>query len=90
MTKNDIADKLVSQTTLTKSEALSAIEGLMKIASAALAKGDNIYLRGFGTFRVVERKAKTARNISRGTSVTVPERKVVKFIPCKELKEQVK
>lgn len=90
MTKNDIADKLVSQTTLTKSQALSAIEGLMKIASAALAKGDNIYLRGFGTFRVVERKAKTARNISRGTSVTVPERKVVKFIPCKELKEQVK
>lgn len=90
MKKNDIADKLVSQTTLTKSQALSAIEGLMKIASAALAKGDNIYLRGFGTFRVVERKAKTARNISRGTSVTVPERKVVKFIPCKELKEQVK
>lgn len=90
MTKNDIADKLVSQTTLTKSQALSAIEGLMKIASAALAKGDNIYLRGFGTFRVVERKAKTARDISRGTSVTVPERKVVKFIPCKELKEQVK
>lgn len=90
MTKNDIADKLLSLTTLTKSQALSAIEGLMKIASAALAKGDNIYLRGFGTFRVVERKAKTARNISRGTSVTVPERKVVKFIPCKELKEQVK
>ena len=90
MTKNDLADKLVSQATLTKSQALSAIEGLMKIASAALAKGDNIYLRGFGTFRVVERKAKTARIISRGTSVTVPECKVVKFIPCKELKKQVK
>ena len=90
MTKNDIADKLVSQTTLTKSEALSAIEGLMKIASAALAKGDNIYLRGFGTFRVVERKAKTARNISRGTFVTVPAHHAVKFIPSSELRDLVK
>ncbi|MBQ9203450.1 MAG: integration host factor subunit beta [Prevotella sp.] len=90
MTKNDIADELVSQTTFTKSQALNAIDGLMKIASNAFAKGENIYLRGFGTFRVVERKAKTARNIRWGTSVTVPAHHAVKFIPSNELKDLVK
>lgn len=90
MTKNDLADALVGKTTLTKSQALNAIEGLMEVTSEAFAKGENIYLRGFGTFRVVERKEKTARNISRGTSVTVPAHHTVKFIPSSELKSLVK
>ena len=90
MTKNDLADEMVSNTRLTKSQALEAIEALMHSATRAFLRGENIYLRGFGTFRIEKRASKKARIISRGTSVTVPERKVVKFIPCKELKEQVK
>ncbi len=90
MTKNDLADELVSNTRLTKSQSIEAIEGLMKAAKGAFKHGENIYLRGFGTFRIEKRASKKARIISRGTSVTVPERKVVKFIPCNELKEQVK
>lgn len=90
MTKNDLADEMVSNTRLTKSQALEAIEALMHSATRAFFRGENIYLRGFGTFRIEKRASKKARIISRGTSVTLPERKVVKFIPCKKLKEQVK
>ena len=56
----------------------------------ALAQGRKIYLRGFGTWLPKERKAKLARNISRGTTVRVPAHKVPFFKPSKEFKDLLK
>lgn len=90
MTKNELADALVSKTSLTKSQAIEAIDELIESAKDAFVRGSNIYLRGFGTFKVEQRAAKTARDIRRGTIIQVPACCVVKFIPCAELKELVK
>ena len=90
MTKNELADALASKTQLTKSQSVIAIDELIEAAKEAFFRGNNIYLRGFGTFKCVRRAAKTARLISKGTTIRIPERIAVKFIPCKELKELVK
>lgn len=90
MTKQDLAEALSNSTRLTKSQSVEAIEGLMEAAKDAFKRGENIYLRGFGTFRIETRAAKKARNIVRGTAVNVPAHRVVKFIPCSELKQEVK
>ena len=89
MTKNELADALVGKTSLTKSQALEAIDGLIEASKDAFVRGSNIYLRGLGTFKVEQRAAKTARDIRRGTTVRVPARNTVKFLPCDELKERL-
>ena len=89
MTKNELADALSAKTGLTKSDAIVAIDGFIEAAKETLAKNKNIYLRGFGTFKVEERKAKTGRDISKGKAVRIPAHCVVKFKPCNELKELV-
>ena len=90
MTKQQLAEEMFRNTTLTRSQALTAIEAFMYSATKAFLRGENIYLRRFGTFRIEQRKAKTARNISRGTSVLVPAHPAVKFRPSKELKALLK
>lgn len=89
MTKLELAEALSIKTGLPKSDALVAIDGLIEAAKDAFARGSNIYLRGFGTFRLEERAAKKARNIRNGTIVSVPAHCVVKFKPCDELKRLV-
>jgi len=54
---------------------------VLNAIAVALKKRDNVYLRKFGTFKLVKRKAKKGRNIKAGTSVDIPERTVVKFVP---------
>ena len=70
-------------------KALEAIDGLIEASKDAFVRGSNIYLRGLGTFKVEQRAAKTARDIRRGTTVQVPARNTVKFLPCDELKERL-
>ena len=62
----------------------------MLFRSGSMSKGQNIYLRGFGTFEVKTRAAKTARNITKNTTLIIPEHKVPTFKPCAEFKSQVK
>ncbi len=87
MTKQDLARELAQKAGITTFQANADIETLMGILTEAFIKGNSIHLRGFGTFKVVTRKPKRARNIYTGTSVMVPERTAVKFIPGKALKE---
>ena len=61
----------------------------MSVMSDTFVKGHNIYLRGFGTFKVRTTKPRKARNISRGETVIIPPRKSVKFVPCEGLKERL-
>ena len=69
---------------------MAVVEGFMEAVKGSLAKENNVYLRGFGTFEVKTRAQKTARNITRNTTVIIPEHKVPAFKPCPEFKNQVK
>ena len=90
MTKQDLAAALTARTSLSKSQSIEAIEGLIQLFNVTLACGENIYLRGLGTFAVIERAAKKARLIKENKAVDVPAHKVVKFKPGMILKEAVK
>ncbi len=90
MTKNDIAKALCQRNpNLSKSLALQVADEVFTILAGAFEAGDNVYLRGFGTFRLVTSKAKIARNIAKGTPVVVPARRTVKFRPCNKLKNRL-
>ena len=86
MQKVEIADIMVRNTTLTRSQALEAIDAFTDAVKKALCNGENIYLRGFATLKVVTRAPKKARNIKRGTAVLVPARQTIKFLPGKDMK----
>lgn len=61
----------------------------MSVVKDSLAHGENVYLRGFGSFIVKERAEKTARNISRNTTIVIPAHKVPAFKPAKCFMEEV-
>lgn len=90
MTKNDIAAELCTRIPdLPKSMALDAIDGVTEILAAAFVRGDNVYLRGFGTLEVKTTSQKVARNINAGTAVIIPPRRTVKLKLCKQLKNRM-
>lgn len=90
MTKQELANSLALETGLNRADAMTAVEGLMTVMGDTFAVGHNIYLRGFGTFKVRTTKPKKARVISTGATVIVPPRKSVKFIPCEDLKKRLR
>ena len=87
MTKNDLVKELAVSEKLTLTTATKAVDGVIRIVKESLSKGDDLFLRGFGTLAVVDCAEKTARNISTGEPVIVPAHKSVKFKPSKDLKE---
>ena len=90
MNKNDIIEHLVQHEGISRSTAMKAVNGTFEAMKHALTKGDDVTLRGFGTFHVTQVAQKTARNISKGTTITVPAHRSVKLILSKELKAAVK
>lgn len=90
MTKNEVAEILSTKTGMKMSTAINAVEEIMEIMSETFSKGESIFLRGFGTYRVVVRKAKTGQDITRKKTIHIPERRTVKFIPSKTLKDKMK
>jgi len=90
MTKNDIAVALCGRIPdLPKSTALHVVDGMTDILADAFASGENVYLRGFGTFAVKPTKQRNARNINAGTTVVVPAGRTVKLKLSKELKHRL-
>jgi DNA-binding protein HU-beta len=90
MTKAEIV-KVISKSTGIESTTISAVvEGFMEAVKGSMAKDENVYLRGFGTFAVQTRAQKTARNITKNTTVIIPEHKVPTFKPCSDFKNMVK
>ncbi len=90
MTKNDIAVELCNRISdLPKSTALHVVEGMTDILADAFSRGDNLYLRGFGTFEVKTIKEKKARNINAGTTVVIPAHRTVKFKISNQLKTRM-
>lgn len=90
MTKAEIVREVSKSTGIEATVVQAAVEGFMEAVKGSLAKGENVYLRGFGTFESKVRKQKTARNIAKNTTVIIPEHKVPAFKPCPEFKNMVK
>jgi DNA-binding protein HU-beta len=90
MTKADVVTEIVQETGLDKNEALKAIEAFMTSIKNSLANGQNVYLRGFGSFIVKERAEKTGRNISKNTTIIIPAHNIPSFKPAKTFVEDVK
>ena len=84
MTKADIVSRIAEQTGIEKGIVTSVVEGFMELLRDSLIGGENVYLRGFGTFLLKHRAANTARNISKNTTVIVPAHNIPAFKPAKE------
>ena len=90
MTKADIVSEIAKSTGIDKATVLETIEKFMETVKDSLAEGENVYLRGFGSFIVKTRSQKTARNISKNTAIIIPEHTIPAFKPAKVFMEQVK
>ena len=90
MTKAEIVREVSKSTGIEAATVGAVVEGFMATVKDSLSKENNVYLRGFGTFEVKTRAAKTARNITKNTTLVIPEHKVPTFKPCSEFKESVK
>ena len=90
MTKADIVAGIAEETGLERVEALRAVEAFMNSVKSSLANGQNVYLRGFGSFVVKERAEKTGRNISKNTAIIIPAHNSPSFKPAKTFVEDVK
>lgn len=86
MTKNEIALAVSQSTSLSPSQAAEATDALLSVLDNAFANHQEVFLRGFGTFQIVKRAAKKARNIVAGTMIEIPEKTIVKFKPSTQLK----
>jgi len=90
MTKADIVKEIIQNTGIEKVTVEKAIEAFMETVKGSLAEGSNVYLRGFGSFIVKNRAEKTARNISKNTTLIIPAHSIPAFKPANEFVAQVK
>ncbi|MBD5177373.1 MAG: integration host factor subunit beta [Bacteroidales bacterium] len=90
MTKADIVNEISKTTGIDKANVLAVVERFMEVVKDSLANGENVYLRGFGSFIIKVRSEKVARNISQNTSITIPEHKIPAFKPSRVFFEEVK
>ena len=90
MTKAEIVSEIVTQTGIEKVVVLAVVEATMDTIKSNMIKGENIYLRGFGSFINIKRAKKPARNITKSTSISIPAHVVPKFKPSKEFASAVK
>ncbi len=90
MTKADIVNEIAKSTGIEKITVQKTVECFMESVKTSLAKDKNVYLRGFGSFVVKKRAKKTARNISKNTTIIIPEHFIPSFKPAKVFVNKVK
>jgi len=90
MTKADIVNEVAKNTGIDKATVLKTVESFMDVVKDSLSKNENVYLRGFGSFIVKMRAQKTARNISKNTTIIIPAHAIPAFKPAKTFINQVK
>ena len=90
MTKAEIVSRISNNLGLEKDEVLSTVENLMTEIKKSLNNGENVYLRGFGSFIVKKRAEKTGRNISKNITIRIPEHHIPAFKPAKVFTKGVK
>jgi DNA-binding protein HU-beta len=89
MTKADIVAKISEKLGLEKGDVQATVESFMEEVKTSLETGDNVYLRGFGSFIIKTRAEKTGRNISKNTTIKIPAH-IPAFKPAKVFVEGVK
>ena len=82
MTKADIVNEFTKKTGADKQAVLNTLEAFMDTVKESLSREENVYLRGFGSFIVKKRAQKTARNISKNTTIIIPEHNIRAFKPA--------
>ncbi|HOK60918.1 MAG: HU family DNA-binding protein [Tenuifilum sp.] len=90
MTKADIVNEISKSTGIEKVAVQKTVEAFMEAVKDSLVKEKNVYLRGFGSFIVKKRAKKTARNISKNTTIIIPEHFIPAFKPSKSFVNKVK
>lgn len=83
MTKADIVNEISKKTGIEKTSVLATVEAFMESVKESLGREENVYLRGFGSFILKKRAQKTARNISKNTTIIIPEHNIPAFKPAK-------
>ncbi len=83
MTKADIVNEVSKKTGIEKVIVQKTIETSMEAIKKSLREGNNVYLRGFGSFVIKKRAEKTARNIAKNTTIKIPAHNVPSFKPAK-------
>ena len=90
MTKADIVSEIAKSTGVEKVKVQAIVEAFMDSIKTSLTNKNNVYLRGFGSFIVKKRAKKVARNISKNTTITIPEHNIPSFKPAKSFAAKVK
>ena len=90
MTKADIVSEIAKSTGVEKVQVQAIVEAFMDSIKTSLTNKNNVYLRGFGSFIVKKRATQVARNISKNTTITIPEHNIPAFKPAKSFAAKVK
>lgn len=90
MRKADLINIIADKTGIAKVDVLVTLETMFKEIKASLAGGENLYVRGFGSFIIKKRAAKIGRNIKKNVAVAIPEHFIPAFKPSKEFMKDIK
>ncbi len=90
MTKAEVIAEIANQTGMDKGDVTATVEAFFKVVKNKMADGENIYVRGFGSFVNKKRAAKIGRNISKNTALEIKEHYVPSFKPSKSFVEKIK
>ena len=90
MTKADIINEIAEKTGVDKADVTASVEAFFNVVKASMASGQNIYIRGFGSFITKKRAAKIGRNIKKNVAVEIPEHFIPAFKPAKEFVQDIK
>ncbi len=90
MTKADIVSEIAKSTGVEKVQVQAIVEAFMESIKGSLANNNDVFLRGFGSFIIKKRAKKVARNISKNTTITIPEHNIPAFKPAKSFAAKVK
>ena len=89
MTKAEIVSDIAKKTGVDKATVLNTVEAFMSSVKESLANEENVYLRGFGSFILKKRAQKTARTISKNTTIIIPEHNIPAFKPAKTFMHEI-
>ena len=90
VTKAEVITEIAEKTGIDKADIAQAVESFISVVKNSMAEGENIYIRGFGSFVNKKRAKKVARNISKNTAMVIDEHFVPSFKPAKDFVDQIK
>lgn len=90
MTKAEVIAQISEKTGIEKTDVQKSVEAFFQVVKTSMSKGDNIYIRGFGSFINKKRAKKVARNISKNTAIIIDEHYVPAFKPAKVFVSKIK